>query len=80
MFWIWPLQQRLFFHYSQLDADPQTIQLGDCVEFYVATDTKTGKPVACEVVILPPGSVQIAPQPASPVGQSANVEKGANDA
>lgn len=70
-----PLQQRLFFHFSQLDADPNTVQLGDGVEFYVATDTRTGKLVACEVVVLPPGSVQITQQPVSPLRER-NLERG----
>uniref|UniRef100_A0A8C4QDJ2 Cold shock domain containing E1, RNA-binding n=1 Tax=Eptatretus burgeri TaxID=7764 RepID=A0A8C4QDJ2_EPTBU len=41
---------RLFFHYSQFCGDVNSLKIGDEVEFETATDRKTGKPIAVNLV------------------------------
>lgn len=48
---------RIFFHYSQINEDPEDLNVGDEMEFEVTSDQRTGKPIACRVVRLEAGSV-----------------------
>lgn len=48
---------RIFFHYSQINEDPEDLHVGDELEFEVTSDQRTGKPIACRVVRLEAGSV-----------------------
>lgn len=48
---------RIFFHYSQINEDPQDLSIGDEMEFEISSDQRTGKPIACRVVRLEAGSV-----------------------
>ncbi|XP_046857099.1 cold shock domain-containing protein E1-like isoform X1 [Xenia sp. Carnegie-2017] len=48
---------RVFFHYSQYKGHSSELELGDCVEFEVTSDSRKGKPIACRVVKLEQGSV-----------------------
>lgn len=48
---------RIFFHYSQINEDPQDLCIGDEMEFEISSDQRTGKPIACRVVRLEAGSV-----------------------
>ncbi|XP_077993064.1 cold shock domain-containing protein E1-like isoform X2 [Glandiceps talaboti] len=48
---------RLFFHYSQYDGNIENMKIGDEVEFESTLDRRTGKPIACHIVKLRPGSV-----------------------
>eukprot|EP00123_Amoebidium_parasiticum_P015016 comp22743_c0_seq1/m.35463 comp22743_c0_seq1/g.35463 ORF comp22743_c0_seq1/g.35463 comp22743_c0_seq1/m.35463 type:complete len:701 (-) comp22743_c0_seq1:84-2186(-) len=49
--------QRIFFHYSHVQGDVDSLRVGDGLEFTVGTDSRTGKLVAYNVVPLPPGTV-----------------------
>lgn len=53
------VQQKLFFHYSNVRGPVESLELGGGLEFSVATDRRTGKLVAANVVPLPPGTVQV---------------------
>jgi len=46
----------LFFHFSEVDKDPEKLQVGDDLKFVVKKD-KDGRPCACHVTRAPPGSV-----------------------
>lgn len=46
----------LFFHFSEVDRDPETLQVGDDLKFVVKKDDN-GRPCACQVTRAPPGSV-----------------------
>uniref|UniRef100_H2Z8A0 CSD domain-containing protein n=1 Tax=Ciona savignyi TaxID=51511 RepID=H2Z8A0_CIOSA len=48
---------RLFFHYSQFHGEAHTLHINDEIEFEVSMDTRTGKPVAVQVVKLQKGTV-----------------------
>lgn len=48
---------RLFFHYSQFHGEAHNLNINDEVEFDVSMDTRTGKPVAVQVVKLKKGTV-----------------------
>ncbi|XP_028402725.1 cold shock domain-containing protein E1-like [Dendronephthya gigantea] len=48
---------RVFFHYSQYKGNANELETGDNVEFEVSSDTRTGKPIACRVLKLEPGTV-----------------------
>lgn len=48
---------RIFFHYSQINEDPEDLNIGDEMEFEISSDQRTGKPIACRVVRLEAGSV-----------------------
>lgn len=48
---------RIFFHYSQINEDPEDLCVGDEMEFEITSDQRTGKPIACHVVRLEAGSV-----------------------
>lgn len=48
---------RLFFHYSQFHGEAHSLNINDEVEFDVSMDTRTGKPVAVQVVKLKKGTV-----------------------
>eukprot|EP00124_Ichthyophonus_hoferi_P004681 Ihof_evm1s547 gene=Ihof_evmTU1s547 len=50
-------QQRIFFHFSHYRDDASQLQPGDGLEFTVGSDNRTGKLVAYDVVLLPPGTV-----------------------
>lgn len=48
---------RIFFHYSQINEDPEDLHVGDEMEFEIVSDQRTGKPIACHVIRLEAGSV-----------------------
>jgi len=48
---------RLFFHFSEYAGNIETVKIGDPVEFQMSFDRKTGKPIACAVVGVTPGTV-----------------------
>lgn len=48
---------RLFFHFSEYAGNIDTVKIGDPVEFQMSFDRKTGKPIACAVVGVSPGTV-----------------------
>ncbi|XP_076800145.1 cold shock domain-containing protein E1-like isoform X1 [Clavelina lepadiformis] len=48
---------RLFFHYSQFHGEANALHINDEIEFEVSMDTRTGKPVAVQVVKLQKGTV-----------------------
>lgn len=48
---------RLFFHYSQYHGEAPSLRVGDEVEFEVSMDSRTGKPVAIQVIRLQKGTV-----------------------
>ncbi|XP_070535883.1 cold shock domain-containing protein E1-like [Ptychodera flava] len=50
-------EDRLFFHYSQYDGNIENMKIGDEVEFESTLDRRTGKPIACHIVKLRPGTV-----------------------
>jgi cold shock CspA family protein len=47
---------RLFFHYSEYAGSIENVKIGDPVEFQMSFDRKTGKPIACSIVKLEPGT------------------------
>jgi len=50
---------RVFFHYSEYEGDPNQLQVGDCLDFVLTTDPRNNKPIAIKLCKLPPGSVVI---------------------
>lgn len=50
---------RVFFHYSEYEGDPNQFQVGDCLDFVLTTDPRNNKPIAINLCKLPPGSVVI---------------------
>lgn len=48
---------RLFFHYSQYHGEAPSLRVNDEVEFEVSMDSRTGKPVAIQVIRLQKGTV-----------------------
>lgn len=48
---------RLFFHYSQYHGEAPNLRVNDEVEFEVSMDSRTGKPVAVQVIKLQKGTV-----------------------
>lgn len=50
---------RVFFHYSEFEGDPNHLQVGDCLDFVLTTDPRNNKPIAIKLCQLPPGSVVI---------------------
>ena len=49
--------ERMFFHFSEIGDRGHRVNNGDCVEFDVGVDRRTGKSSACMIDLLPPGSV-----------------------
>eukprot|EP00066_Takifugu_rubripes_P030646 XP_011619912.1 PREDICTED: cold shock domain-containing protein E1 isoform X6 [Takifugu rubripes] len=47
-------QARLFFHCSQYNGNLQELKIGDDVEFEVAPDRRTGKPIAVKLLKIKP--------------------------
>lgn len=50
-------RQRVFFHYSAYNGDPDGLNIGDPLEFGLTTDNRNGKLLAVEVKKLAPGAV-----------------------
>lgn len=50
---------RVFFHYSEYEGDPNNLLIGDCLEFILTTDPRNNKPIAIKLTKLPAGSVVI---------------------
>jgi cold shock CspA family protein len=50
-------EARLFFHFSEYSGNIDNVKIGDPVEFQMSFDRKTGKPIACAVVGVRPGTV-----------------------
>jgi len=50
---------RVFFHYSEYEGDPNHLQVGDCLDFVLTTDPRNNKPIAIKLCKLPSGSVVI---------------------
>lgn len=50
---------RVFFHYSEYDADPNGLLVGDCLEFSLTSDPRNNKLLAVRLSKLPAGSVVI---------------------
>jgi len=50
---------RVFFHYSEFEGDPNHLQVGDCLDFVLTTDPRNNKPIAIKLNQLPSGSVVI---------------------
>lgn len=50
---------RVFFHYSEYEGDPNNLLVGDCLEFVLTTDPRNNKPIAIKLAKLPSGSVVI---------------------
>lgn len=48
---------RIFFHYSQYTGDADELAVGDEMEFEVTSDQRSGKPIACQLNRLAPGTV-----------------------
>lgn len=48
---------RLFFHYSEFNGDMDSVKIGDAVEFQMAFDRRSGRPVACDMVRVDANSV-----------------------
>ncbi|ESO08921.1 hypothetical protein HELRODRAFT_190661 [Helobdella robusta] len=42
-------QSRLFFHFSEVMGSPESLQIGDLVEFQQSNDRRTGKPIASTI-------------------------------
>ncbi|XP_066924328.1 cold shock domain-containing protein E1-like [Clytia hemisphaerica] len=50
---------RVFFHYSEFEGDPNHLQVGDCLDFVLTTDPRNNKPIAIKLNKLPAGSVVV---------------------
>lgn len=50
-------QGRLFFHFSEVATDADSLRVGDLVEFQQSADRRTGKPVAVSIVRIPNGNL-----------------------
>lgn len=50
-------QGRLFFHFSEVASDADSLKVGDLVEFQQSSDRRTGKPIAVSILRVPNGSL-----------------------